>query len=163
MKHSTQTVSYACDELFNEQLGQQHIVVIGQADAASERLLTGGLLRQGFQVRRFASCLELDPRALESASLVLVFVSSLAGNTLYAQVGAILRQVGRVGVVPVVEYADQEKAAALLELGCVDYLLAPFSEAQLSALLRRQESASAGEEGFVSCSQAGRRLLAMAV
>ncbi|MFN9588256.1 MAG: sigma-54 interaction domain-containing protein, partial [Pseudomonadaceae bacterium] len=48
------------------------------------------------------------------------------------------------------------------ELGCVDYLLAPFSEAQLSALLRRQESASAGEEGFVSCSQAGRRLLAMA-
>ena len=60
------------------------------------------------------------------------------------------------------EYADQEKAAALLELGCVDYLLAPFSEAQLSALLRRQESASSGEEGFVSCSQAGRRLLAMA-
>jgi len=148
--------------LFNEQLGQQHIVVIGQADAASERLLTGGLLRQGFQVRRFASCLELDPRALEAASLVLVFVSSLAGNTLYAQVDAILRQVGRVGVVPVVEYADQEKAAALLELGCVDYLLAPFSEAQLNALLRRQESASAGEEGFVSCSQAGRRLLAMA-
>ena len=162
MKHATQTVSYACNELFTEQPGQQHIVVIGQADAASEHLLTGGLLRKGFQVRRFASCLELDPRALESASLVLVFVSSLAGNTLYAQVGAILRQVGRVGVVPVVEYADQEKAAALLELGCVDYLLAPFSEAQLDALLRRQESASAGEEAFVSCSQAGRRLLAMA-
>ena len=162
MQHSTQTVSYACDELFDEQLGQQHIVVVGQADAASERLLTGGLLRQGFRVRRFANCLELDPHALQGASLVLVFVSSLAGSTLYAQVGAILRQVGRVGVVPVVEYADQEKAATLLELGCVDYLLAPFSEAQLSALLRRQESASAGEEGFVSCSQAGRRLLAMA-
>ena len=131
MKHSTQTVSYACDELFDEQLGQQHIVVIGQADAASERLLTGGLQRRGFPVRRFASCLELDPAALKEASLVLVFISSLAGNTLYAQVGAILRQVGRVGVVPVVEYADQEKAAALLELGCVDYLLAPFSDCLL--------------------------------
>ena len=86
MKHSTQTVSYACDELFDEQLGQQHIVVIGQADAASERLLTGGLQRRGFPVRRFASCLELDPAALKEASLVLVFISSLAGNTLYAQV-----------------------------------------------------------------------------
>jgi len=162
LKHSTQSVSYACNALFTEQFGQRHIVVVGQADAASERLLTGGLQRQGFQVQRFASCLELDPAVLTDACLVLVFVSSLAGNTLYAQVGAILRQAGRAGVVPVVEYADQEKAAALLELGCVDYLLAPFSEAQLSALLRRQESASTGEEAFVSCSQAGRRLLAMA-
>lgn len=148
--------------MFDELPGQQHIVVIGQADAASERLLTGGLQRQGYRVRRFASCLELDPAALDEASLVLVFVSSLAGHSLYAQVGAMLRQVSKVGVVPVVEYADQEKAAALLELGCVDYLLAPFSEAQLSALLRRQESASNNEEGFVSSSQAGRRLLAMA-
>jgi len=162
LKHATQTVSYACDGLFDELPGQQHIVVVGQADAGSERLLTGGLQRQGYQVRRFASCLELDPAALEAATLVLVFVASLAGPSLYAQVGALLRQARQVGVVPVVEYADQEKAAALLELGCVDYLLAPFSEAQLTALLRRQKSASDGEEGFVSCSQAGRRLLAMA-
>jgi two-component system, response regulator FlrC len=161
LKRSTQTVSYACDGLFDELPGQQHIVVVGQADAASDGLLSGSLRRQGYRVRRFASCLELDPQVVQSASLVLVFVSSLAGPSLYAQVGAMLRQASRVGVVPVVEYADQEKAAALLELGCVDYLLAPFSEAQLSALLRRQES-SAGEEGFVSCSQAGRRLLAMA-
>jgi two-component system response regulator FlrC len=162
LKHSTQLVSYASSGRFAELPEQQHIVVVGQADAASEQLLTGSLSRQGYQLRRFANCLELDPTALEAASLVLVFVSALEEHSLYPQVAAMLRQARRVGVVPVVEYADQAKAATLLELGCVDYLLAPFSEVQLNALLRRQESAGNADEGFVSCSQAGRRLLAMA-
>jgi len=162
LKHSTQSVSYPCDGPSDERTGQRAIVVVGQADADSDALLTRSLLRQGCQVRCYASCLELDAAVLGGAALVLVFVSGLPADNLYTQVGAMLRQAHNIGVVPVVEYADQEKAAALLELGCVDYLLAPFSEAQLIALLRRQESASAGEENFVSCSQAGRRLLAMA-
>ncbi|KRW61175.1 sigma-54 interaction domain-containing protein [Pseudomonas sp. TTU2014-080ASC] len=162
MKHASQSVSYASRGVFEELPGPQSIIIVGQADAQSEQLLTGSLARQGHSLQRFANCLELDPDALQNASLVLVFVSALDERTLYPQMSALLRQARRVGVVPVVEYADQAKAAALLELGCVDYLLAPFSEVQLSALLRRQESASNADEGFVSCSQAGRRLLAMA-
>lgn len=61
-----------------------------------------------------------------------------------------------------VEYAEQDRAAALLESGCVDYLLAPFSASQIKALMQRHAAAAAGQDSFVSCSAAGRRLLAMA-
>ena len=140
----------------------RHVVVIGQGDEASYALLRQQLADQGCRVRRCASFVELDAPALAAASLVFVFVSGQNAADLYAQAGTLLRQTGQISLVPIVEYADQEKAAALLELGCVDYLLAPFSETQVAALLRRQEHASNAEEGFVSCSQAGRRLLAMA-
>ncbi|GLK91351.1 sigma-54 dependent transcriptional regulator [Pseudomonas turukhanskensis] len=140
----------------------RHVVVIGHGDEASYALLRQQLADQGCRVRRCASFVELDAPALAAASLVFVFVSGQNAADLYAQAGALLRQTGQISLVPIVEYADQEKAAALLELGCVDYLLAPFSESQVAALLRRQEHASNAEEGFVSCSQAGRRLLAMA-
>ena len=138
------------------------VVVIGHGDEASYALLRQQLADQGCRVRRCASFMELDAGALASASLVFVFVGGQAAADLYAQTSAVLRQTAQISLVPIVEYADQEKAAALLEQGCVDYLLAPFSQSQVAALLRRHEHASNAEEGFVSCSQAGRRLLAMA-
>ena len=161
MQHLSQTIRYASQAQLSAR-AQQLVVLIGQADNSTEQVLTGTLHAQGFQVKRLLNCLELDPADLAAAALVLVFVSSLSERSLYAQVSALLRQGKQVSVVPVVEYADQEKAAALLELGCVDYLLAPFSEAQLFALLRRQQVASEHEDQFISCSQAGRRLLTMA-
>ncbi|HCC61043.1 MAG TPA: AAA family ATPase, partial [Pseudomonas sp.] len=103
-----------------------------------------------------------DSAALKGAALVFVVISGIQQPALYTQIDSLIRRGRSVSVIPVVQYADQEKAAALLELGCVDYLLSPFSESQLSALLRRQEFADAAQESFVSCSQAGRRLLAMA-
>jgi two-component system response regulator FlrC len=162
LKQSTQAFSYASQAAAVVPSAQQHIVLIGQVDEVSESFLTSTLRQHGYQLLRYASCLELDPQSLPGARLVLVFISSLAEHSLYAQIAALLRQGGDVAVVPVVQYAEQAKAATLLELGCVDYLLAPFSAAQLSALLRRQESASAADCGFLSSSQASRRLLTLA-
>jgi len=138
------------------------VLVIGGASDDGQALLVDSLRRLGRPVRACPIFLELDTRQLADAGLVFVFASGLAPAELYAQVGSVVRQAGQASLVPIVEYADQEKAAALLELGCVDYLLSPFSESQLAALLHRHEQAAAAQEDFVSCSQAGRRLLAMA-
>lgn len=158
----SQSVDYACTKLFAPEASQQQVVVVGHAREDSYALLTKELQRQGCSVSRYVTCADLNAAALSDASLVFVFVSSVPAHALLAQVGAMMQSARTLSVIPIVEYADQEKAAALLELGCVDYLLSPFSENQLSALLRRQESAQSAEESFVSCSQAGRRLLAMA-
>ncbi len=154
--------NYTAQVHFEAPPANRHVVVIGQGDEASYALLREQLAEQGYRVRRCASFMELDGPLLASANLVFVFVRGQAAHDLYAQASALLRQTAQISLVPIVEYADQEKAAALLEQGCVDYLLAPFSHTQVSALLRRHEHASSAEEGFVSCSQAGRRLLAMA-
>ncbi|CAD5110207.1 sigma-54 dependent transcriptional regulator [Zestomonas carbonaria] len=157
MKHVNQSVNYACDELF-----EQNIVIIGGSGESSLALLNDALARRGCRVRQMTNGAALDGRVLTEAGLLFVFANCLPARELYAQIASLLRRAPQLSVVPIVEYADQEKAAALLELGCVDYLLSPFSETQLSALLRRQEQAGNAEESFVSCSQAGRRLLAMA-
>ncbi|MCY1337772.1 Regulatory protein AtoC [compost metagenome] len=157
MKHVNQAVNYACGELF-----EQQVVIVGGAGENSQVLLNDALARQGCQVRQVVDGAALDARLLADTGLLFVFANCLPARDLYAQIANLLRRAPQLSVVPIVEYADQEKAAALLELGCVDYLLSPFSEAQLGALLRRQEQAGNAEESFVSCSQAGRRLLAMA-
>lgn len=169
LKHSSPSKNYACDESFNdlsvafdERSAKHQVVILGQTGENSYSLLADELRRQGCQISCFNNYTALDSATLNQASLVFVFVSGLPTHILYAQIGAMLRVASNISVIPIVEYADQEKAAALLELGCVDYLLSPFSETQLTTLLQRHESASAAEESFVTCSQAGRRLLAMA-
>lgn len=153
-------VSAACRVAILGHTGQEQGA--GQVADSSYSLLTRGLERQGCQVRSYAQGRELESAQLADANLVFLFVGNLPAHLLFAQVGGLLRSLGNISVIPIVEYADQEKAAALLELGCVDYLLSPFSEGQLAALLKRHESALTAEESFVTCSQAGRRLLAMA-
>ena len=71
MKHSTQTVSYACDELFDEQLGQQHIVVIGQADAVRAVATAVRRSRAGLQDpnRPLGSFLFLGPTGVGKTEL----------------------------------------------------------------------------------------------
>ncbi|MGE4408284.1 sigma-54 dependent transcriptional regulator [Pseudomonas sp.] len=154
-------MNYACDELFDE-LPLKQVAIIGGRQAAAGDFLQAGLRRQGCEVARYADLGELGKRELEQLSLAFIVVGSLPVRALCAQVETLLQRARNICLVPVVEYADQEKAATLLELGCVDYLLSPFSETQLGALLRRQACAEAAQESFVSCSQAGRRLLAMA-
>lgn len=139
-----------------------NVIVLGSAHEGRCALLVDALKRQGCQVTESLSCADVSGAVLAQASVIFVFVSNLSGQNLFDHVHAVLQRAANVSVIPIVEYADQEKAAALLELGCVDYLLSPFSETQLSALLSRQASALSAEENFVSCSQAGRRLLAMA-
>ena len=161
MKSIGQAMNYSCDELFDE-FPLKKVAVIGGAQAAAGDFLQAGLRRQGCEVARYEDLTELGKRELEQLSLAFIVVGSLPARSLYAQVETLLQRARNICLIPVVEYADQEKAATLLELGCVDYLLSPFSETQLGALLRRQVCAEAAQESFVSCSQAGRRLLAMA-
>lgn len=162
MKHFSPSVNYSSDTLFDELTVKQNVIVVGQSSEDRYALLSSGLQRQGYRVNRFADCAALDSKALAQASLVFIFISSLPQHESFAQVGSMMRASHTTSVIPIVEYADQGKVAALLEVGCVDYLLSPFSGPQLATLLRRRESAQNAEEDFVSCSKAGRRLLAMA-
>lgn len=155
-------MNYSCEELFAPAPARKKIVIVGNAAEAGCEFLNTGLRKEGCAVFSYAGLNDLDNAALKDAALVFVFIGGVAEQALYAQVDSLMRRGRNISVIPVVQYADQQKAAALLELGCVDYLLSPFSESQLSALLRRQECADAAQESFVSCSQAGRRLLAMA-
>ncbi len=138
------------------------VVILGRSRDEAYGLLTSSLEANGCQLVHCAEFGELTSSLIAKASMVFVFVSSFPAAGLFARVGAMIAEAPQLSIIPVVEYADQEKAAALLEMGCVDYLLAPFSAAQLTMLLQRQESALAAEEIFVTRSRAGRRLLAMA-
>lgn len=140
----------------------RNVVILGRSRSEAYSLLTASLERNGCQLVHCTEFGELSASLIASVSMVFVFVSSFPSAGLFARVGAMISDASQLSIIPVVEYADQEKAAALLELGCVDYLLAPFSSTQLNALLQRQESALAAEESFVTRSRAGRRLLAMA-
>ena len=155
-------MNYSCDELFDELPARKHVVVIGESAEAGCQLLRERLRKEGCEVVARENFERLDQALLKDVALVFIVIGGLPAHALYAQVNALVQRVRHISVIPVVQYADQEKAAALLELGCVDYLLSPFSDSQLTALLRRQEYANAAQESFVSCSQAGRRLLAMA-
>jgi two-component system response regulator FlrC len=170
VKLTVQTESYLADASLDDPSAACRVAILGHSGLeqdnavadSSYNLLTRGLERQGCQVRSYPQNRQIDSAQLTNANLVFLFVGNLPAHLLFAQVGGLLRTLGNISVIPIVEYADQEKAAALLELGCVDYLLSPFSEGQLAALLKRHESALTAEESFVTRSQAGRRLLAMA-
>ncbi len=155
-------MNYSCEALFAPASARKKIIIIGDAAEAGCNFLRDGLRKEGCAVSAYTGFDQLDNAALKDVTLVFVLVGGVAAQDLYSHVDALVRRVRNISVIPVVQYADQQKAAALLELGCVDYLLSPFSESQLNALLRRQEYADAAQESFVSCSQAGRRLLAMA-
>ncbi|WP_271411260.1 sigma-54 interaction domain-containing protein [Pseudomonas sp. Q1-7] len=149
------------DEVLLEQVPALHrIAVIGCAGQC--QALLDGLRREGCRIIPYSGLEAVGADDLADTDLAFVFASQQPDQALYARVGALLRQLPQLSLVPVVEYADQEKAATLLELGCIDYLLTPFSGSQLSALLQRQAQARAAQDDFVCCSQAGRRLLAMA-
>lgn len=162
VRSASHAMKFVSDESLDSLTARKQFVVVGGPQQPSYQLLLDGLHENNAGVTLFDNTDGLSEVALERASLVFVFIGSLSAESMLAQVGAIVRRAPHVNVIPIVEYADQQQAAALLELGCVDYLLSPFSASQLVALLRRQEHANGAEESFVSSSQAGRRLLAMA-
>lgn len=136
------------------------MIVGEQAEVA--RQLKGGLRASGCEVASVPGFDQL--RAIESGTcgLVLLLVSAFDVSTLFEQVANLTRQSPQLSVVPIVGYEDQHKAATLLELGCIDYLLWPFSDKQLSQLLHRISQAEQSHEDFVSHSPASRRLVTMA-
>lgn len=162
MKHLSQAMNYSESQGGADLVVTGGVVIAGVEDQDQDASLSRGLLAAGCQVHRVASLEQLDERRLSGAGLLLVLVSGLEPSGLYDQVARLTRRWPSLSVVPIVEYQDQEKAAALLELGCIDYLLSPFSDQQLFQLLHRVRQAELAQEDFVSCSHAGRRLLAMA-
>lgn len=155
-------LSQAVDYSRQVRFAGQEVLLVGHCPNGGHSLLLESLFNFERPVQTCASLLELAPGVLDESALVFVFASGLAPAELYAQVSSVLNQAPQLSLVPIVQYSDQEVASNLLELGCVDYLLSPFSDSQLRALLHRHDQAAAAQEDFVSSSRAGRRLLSMA-
>ncbi len=153
---------HADQRLFAQAAPKCQALLLGHPGQDNYAQLQQSLEREGCGLIAVQQFGELSLRQIEAVQLVFVLVSSFGEAGLFKRIAALVADAPQASVIPVVEYADQEMAAKLLELGCVDYLLAPFSHSQVAALLRRQEAALAADEIFVSRSQAGRRLLAMA-
>lgn len=99
---------------------------------------------------------------LRDGGLAFLLLGDLPAERTCQLAAELLQRHPTLTLVPVVGYADQERAAALLELGCTDYLLAPFGDGQVEALLCRLSRAARADQGFVTRSRTGRRLLALA-
>ena len=138
------------------------VIVVGHPDNKGYSILVDSLSEQHCPVICVESYSQLHTQVFNQTTLVFVFVSGFSVQLLNAETENLIRHARHISIVPVVEYAEQERATALLERGCVDYLLAPFSATQIKALLQRHAAAASAQESFVSCSAAGRRLLAMA-
>ncbi|AXM98866.1 sigma-54 interaction domain-containing protein [Pseudomonas plecoglossicida] len=162
MRTVGQTFNYSRTEALGSPAGPSTVVVVGSGDDSGYALLVDTLRSQCCHIACYDTCSQIDTKLLAQGALVFLFVSRLSDNALRLQADLLIGRVPHVSVVPIVAYAEQSRAAALLDNGCVDYLLAPFSESQITGLLKRQEASVAVQESFVSCSQAGRRLLAMA-
>lgn len=154
--------AHAEDALFGRADMARTVIVLGSDQQGTHQLLADGLVAEGCRLVQCADFSAVTAASLAKASLIFVVVSAFPSSSLIGRVGQLISEAPQASVIPVVEYADQERAAALLEMGCVDYLLAPFSAPQLTLLLQRQASAAQAEELFVTRSRQGRRLLAMA-
>ncbi|WP_190324577.1 sigma-54-dependent transcriptional regulator [Pseudomonas profundi] len=161
MKGTSQAFSFGQPNQVDASAARGKVLVVGEQAEISSQL--GGSLREfGYDVVSASGFEQLSAATPGSCELVLLLVSGLDPHTLCEQVANLTRISPRLSVVPIVGYEDQQKAATLLELGCIDYLLWPFSNHQLNQLLRRISHTEEAREDFVSCSQAGRRLLTMA-
>ncbi len=150
-----------CEPLvFAAATDSRRVLVVGEG--AFHGVLLDALATQRCQVQRCADLHGVQAAHLERASLVFLFASMGCAQALSEQVRSWLLRYPRLTLIPVVDYADQEKAALLLEGGCVDYLLSPFSEQQVATLLQRQALADSSADELVCHSASGRRLLAMA-
>lgn len=162
MRPVINSYSHTTSALFETRTEQPPVIVVGHPDNKGYSILVDSLSEQRCPVICVESYTQLHAHVFNQATLVFVFVSGFSVQLLNAETENFIRHARHISVVPVVEYAEQERATALLERGCVDYLLAPFSATQIKALLQRHAAAATAQESFVSCSAAGRRLLAMA-
>lgn len=162
MKLTRQAMVDADESLGDNLPGGRTVLLVENAAAGSLAAIGDRLSACGYRLMDNAHAGLVAPATLEGVDIVFVAVDGVDSDALYDWVESLTRRWPRMGVVPVVGYEDQEQAARLLELGCVDYLLTPFSDRQLIQLMQRLSHAEQAEETFVSRSHAGRRLLAMA-
>ena len=138
------------------------VIVVGRPECRGYTKLVDCLTQQQRTVECHESCAQLAPSLLATATLVFIVVSGYNPQLLHTDVAHLIHRAAHISVIPVVEYAEQDRAAALMDSGCVDYLLAPFCASQIKALLERQAASASVQDSFISCSTASRRLLAMA-
>ena len=90
------------------------VIILGHSRDDGYSLLTSGLMQRDCQVIHCAQFSELSTSLIAQANLIFVFVSSFPGSGLFARIGAMIGDAPDISVIPVVEYADQQKAAAWL-------------------------------------------------
>lgn len=161
MKGVSQAFNYSQSLQAEDRALPGRILLVAEPGPALAQL-QGSLRHSVCQIVSTSMLAQRDAITPDTCSLLLLLVSSLDADTLFGQVAGLTRRWPQLNIVPIVGYDEQQTAAALLELGCIDYLLHPFSDQQLAQLLKRVSHAEAAQEDFVSCSQAGRRLLTMA-
>ena len=161
MKGSSQALSYISSSQAQDRPMQGRIILVSEPSPALVQL-QGSLCRSVGEIMSAAEFFSQNDINPGNCSLLLLLVNTLDEKRLFRQVAQLTQRWPQLNVVPIVSYDEQSKAAALLELGCVDYLLYPFSDQQLQQLLQRVSQAAKAQEDFVSCSHAGRRLLTMA-
>ncbi|WP_236211763.1 sigma-54-dependent transcriptional regulator [Metapseudomonas otitidis] len=136
-------------------------LVIGMPWSEHHAPLLEALCLGGCEVRTALDLAQARDQ-LRDGGLAFLLLGDLPVEQTCQLAGELLQRHPNLTLVPVVGYADQERAAALLELGCTDYLLAPFGDGQVEALLCRLVRAARADQGFVTRSRTGRRLLALA-
>ncbi|MGR1217280.1 sigma 54-interacting transcriptional regulator [Metapseudomonas otitidis] len=136
-------------------------LVIGMPWSEHHAPLLEALCLGGCEVRTALDLAQARDQ-LRDGGLAFLLLGDLPVEQTCQLAGELLQRHPNLTLVPVVGYADQERAAALLELGCTDYLLAPFGDGQVEALLCRLARAARADQGFVTRSRTGRRLLALA-
>jgi DNA-binding NtrC family response regulator len=158
VSHSNSVVSIA---RFYEKVSQAKILVVGDVGDTGFVQLVEGLEKSSFNCVVVDCHNRVTETMLADAVLVFVFVGKGEAALQHLQLESMVHHASGVNVIPIVGYEDQDNVVSLMEIGCMDYLLAPFSASQLAALLQRQKAVADAQGTFVSCSPAGRRLLAM--
>ena len=162
MRSVNSALSYSSIRHSKTAASSSTVIVVGRPECRGYSKLVDCLTQQQRTVECHESCAQLGPSLLATATLVFIVVSGYNPQLLHTDVAHLIHRAAHISVIPVVEYAEQDRAAALMDSGCVDYLLAPFCASQIKALLERQAASASVQDSFISCSTASRRLLAMA-
>ena len=118
MKQFSQLAS--CNE--EASLAAQQVVIVGGAGEIGLDLLNDGLARLGRRVLRVKNAAGLDAVDLAACGPVFVFAERRPQRS-FPQIGELLQRVPQLSLVPVVEYADQEMAAAVGEVQALAVLV----------------------------------------
>lgn len=100
---------------FETRIEQAPVIVVGTADNKGFSILVDSLSGQRCEVICVEHHGQLYDHVLEQATLVFVLVSGFSVQLLNAETEALIRRAPHISVIPVVEYAEQERATALLE------------------------------------------------
>lgn len=137
---------------FDHMLDSMSRILLVEDDAEIRRLVADSMARLGHEILSASSAMEgLQAAVAESPDLVVLDLGlpDLDGTELLRM----LRAVSAVPVIIATARGDDGSVVALLDAGADDYLVKPYSTAQLAArvraVLRRAEATSGGADEVV--------------